>query len=559
MGRIESYQFELGDNIGAPDAVFDEVFLKSCFIDLPGAEKLYDTSNPFSIILARTGCGKTALLERAKASFDNVVQVSPEAISFNYISNSSSIKFFEKIGVSVEPFYKLLWQHVIIIELIRQRFNIKERGDLESLRYRILNYFRSDAEKEALEYFQEWAGDFWESAEYKPEEVVTKIDQQLKAGLGADFASLSAELSAADAHQKEWSGRIIQKAHEAVMNNAQLAKLTRLLAVLNREVFNDPSQKFIVLIDDLDEGWVTDNNLRFKLIRALIETVKTMRTLQNVKVLVALRTDLRDTVFRETTSTGFQLEKYKSLFFELRWSRQDLEKLVERRIDAEFSAKYTKDAITSKDLFSVEKVDGGKKPVEYILERTLNRPREAIVFLNACIAKALGKSKIDRAIIRAAEREYSRERFQSLYEEWGLEHPLILEQASILRDLEVPFCLNDLTNDYLRNHLEDLATSQDTDKLESDPIMRRFLHNYNSQTSNSKEASIIDACRRELVCMFYKVGLVGIKPYRSPREWSFIDSPTIQMHEIDTGSSIDIHIAFDLALRLQRKGSRKES
>jgi hypothetical protein len=50
-------------------------------------------------------------------------------------------------------------------------------------------------------------------------------------------------------------------------------------------------KQFHILIDKLDEHWV-DVSIRFKLIRSLIESLKSFRRITNLKILVALRSDV---------------------------------------------------------------------------------------------------------------------------------------------------------------------------------------------------------------------------------------------------------------------------
>src|SRR5260370_35073153 len=54
-----------------------------------------------------------------------------------------------------------------------------------------------------------------------------------------------------------------------------------------------------ILIDKLDEHWV-DVSIRFKLIRSLIESLKSFRRISNLKILVALRSDVLERGVQET-------------------------------------------------------------------------------------------------------------------------------------------------------------------------------------------------------------------------------------------------------------------
>lgn len=57
-------------------------------------------------------------------------------------------------------------------------------------------------------------------------------------------------------------------------------------------------------------------------------------------------------------------------------------------------------------------------PFLYILERTLMRPRDAILYLNLCVREATGGEKISWGNIHTAEKTYSDERLLALRDEW---------------------------------------------------------------------------------------------------------------------------------------------
>jgi hypothetical protein len=56
--------------------------------------------------------------------------------------------------------------------------------------------------------------------------------------------------------------------------------------------------------------------------------------------------------------------------------------------------------------------------LEYILGRTLLRPRDAIAFIKECLASANKRERLTWPIIHKAEREYSQNRLLALRDEW---------------------------------------------------------------------------------------------------------------------------------------------
>ena len=115
-------------------------------------------------------------------------------------------------------------------------------------------------------------------------------------------------------------------------------------------VLDDRQKQYYVLVDSLDENWV-EERLRYKLIMALILTAREFMKVANAKLVIALRRDLIDRVFRLCRDSGFQQEKYQSLYLPLTWTRSEILELLDRRINHLVSRRYTKKKVTHKDLF----------------------------------------------------------------------------------------------------------------------------------------------------------------------------------------------------------------
>jgi hypothetical protein len=80
--------------IGALDAETDERLLSTCYVDNGCLEAVRDIHNPQSIIIGRTGAGKSATLIRLAQVEQNVVLVEPLELAFKHIENSAVISFF---------------------------------------------------------------------------------------------------------------------------------------------------------------------------------------------------------------------------------------------------------------------------------------------------------------------------------------------------------------------------------------------------------------------------------------------------------------------------------
>src|SRR6266508_4501487 len=87
----------------------------------------------------------------------------------------------------------------------------------------------------------------------------------------------------------------------------------------------------------------------------------------------------------------------------------------------------------------------GGNPMDYILERTLLRPRDVIAFLNECLIGAAGKSRLNWKDIAAAEGRYSQNRLLGLRDEWKTNYPGIDLAFNLFRGAPAEMSQDDLT------------------------------------------------------------------------------------------------------------------
>ena len=99
------FVFRKHDKIGAADAIEDSKFLHQSFVDKGELEILCDLDRSESIVLGRTGTGKTALLEKLSATEDRVIKIAPESLALSYVANSNVLGFFRAAGVDLDLFW----------------------------------------------------------------------------------------------------------------------------------------------------------------------------------------------------------------------------------------------------------------------------------------------------------------------------------------------------------------------------------------------------------------------------------------------------------------------
>ncbi len=184
------FLFKKLDTIGNLNAESDGQFLFPCFVDNGELEILRNCDDERGIVLGRTGAGKTALLKMLQKKEERVILLDPHDLALSYISNSTVIRFFEALNIRMDAFYKLLWKHVLLVELIKRCLDLKSELDNLSLIDYIRMRFKKRAYKEAFDYLTTWGDTFWENTEERIKEITKKVETDLKASADVSIQDL---------------------------------------------------------------------------------------------------------------------------------------------------------------------------------------------------------------------------------------------------------------------------------------------------------------------------------------------------------------------------------
>ncbi len=376
-------------------------------------------------------------------------------------------------------------------------------------------------------------------------EFTTKLESDLKGQLGGKFSGVSLEAEMADKLTEEQKQEVIHKGQK-VVNDVQIRDLAEVVKLLAEDAFIDPQERFYITIDRLDENWA-DEKIRYKLIRALIETIRTFGQIKTVKIVIALRTDLLERVCFLTRDAGFQEEKYESLYLPIRWSKDNLRAVLDRRVEALIREQYTTRPVRLPDILTWKL--GEKSGTDYILERTFMRPRDAILFLNKCLEKAEGKAMLALKDVRAAEGEYSAKRLSSLQDEWGVQFPNVVSYTRILEKKQIHFKMRTISRDEMDNFV--LGLCADSNCL-NDPIYLEAQKYIDGKRT-------LNSFNNFMFRILYKLGVVGVKTdSHTPTRWSYLDVAILPEGEVKPTSSIYIHPAFwrALGINVESLGSK---
>ena len=543
------FRFRKTDTIGTASAEDDAEFLRTCFVETEDYDVLKNTTDIRQIVLGRTGSGKSAMFERLKQEYhDRVISIEPDHLALTYVSNSSVIGYFSNLGVNLDPFYKLLWRHVFTVEVLRTHFEAQASreggGFWRLLSERFRDSTRRDKNaRQAVEYLQQWGEKFWLETEYRVKEITGKLEKDLTDSLSTSAKTpfLNASISAGENTRlsEEEKTEVISRA-QRVVSEAQIQDLGSVLDVLER-VLSDKQKRYYVLIDRLDENWVEDK-LRYRLIMALIDSVKELSKVSNIKIMIAIRRDLIDRVFRlvRETGAGFQEEKYQSLYLPLHWSPTKIIEILDKRVGALVARRYQKGRPVKHADVLPEKIN--KKPIAQFITERARRPRDVIVFFNKCIEEAEGKARLSVDTLRRAEGEYSRQRLRALGDEWHGDYPELLGFVGILKKRPEIFSLSTVTPDEITEVCLDAAVQQPEGSGELTELSRRA----------ADQLLDLEGFKRELFMVFYRIGLVGLK-LEAFESASWVDElgQGVSPSEIDDATRVEVHTTYRRALGIR--------
>lgn len=518
--------------IGAYDADEDDDFLFDGFVELPQFESIFDIRSPKWLVLGRTGTGKTALVRYIERNFEGTLRIDPKRIALDHIANSDIISFFEELGLELHLFYELLWKHVLCVALIKQMYAINSEEQEISWFDRIRAQFGADRGKvECFEYLREWGKSFWVDTDVQIREITAKFEEQLKAGAQVGIPGFKFTPEYSSKLEEGYKEDILYRARR-VVNDIQIGKLNRVLDVLEENISRNKQKKYFICVDNLDDRWVSER-IQFKLIRALIEAAKSFRRIRQLKVIIVMRSDFYERALSETSSIGFQKEKYDTYIINIRWSATDLKDFIDKRLNILYKNRYTRQNVHFHDIFSKE--TRGIPTERYLIERTLQRPRDVIAFINQCFSSAEGQVIIGPKVIQAAEQQYSRRRLEALISEWQSIHPELDILLSFLeaqghkislnkiavKEIIEGICIEILSHDY--QYSDDLIK-----------LCKRYM--------DAQNISLVVQIGSEIMSILYKVGAISMKvSAQQPFQSSTDGDPVIPRAQITMEAEVRVH------------------
>lgn len=531
--------------IGHLDAESDHKFLSECYVDKKSMDLLINAGDSEALILGRTGAGKTASLLKIKEKVDSERSkiINLEEIFLKYIDNSNIIKFLSDLNINLELFYKYLWRHILTIELLKLKYpKINDKNKFSQLIQELRNLIRRTEEKSALHYLEQWSDKYWIESVENIEEIVKKFTKDVKAGFDASLFESKITAEAAKNITEDQKSQIENRVRN-IVSDLQITELSKVISLLNEHIFTDNKKPYYILMDRLDENWVSID-VKYSLIKSLIEEIKYFRNINNVKILVSLRLDLYQLTLDKVSSHGFQEEKLSSYIYKLNWTDKELKEIVDKRINFLFKHQYSNNMdITFEDIFPSTVNNRNRDPWQYLITRTFWRPRDILQFINYCLEQAVDKSCIEWGSIHKAEKEYSKNRLKNLNEEWQDIYESLKYTAYLISNCDEVLSIDGfkamVSDDALINIYPLLKKENITDSV--------ALVVYEYIDHNGSKEDIIT----ELIGCFYRIGIIGVSDmYPDSFDWSFRNMSHKTSFECSRTSYIKIHKMFHQALRI---------
>lgn len=408
-------------NIGAEQAEADPL-LEAAFYESSVYAATADRTDRHCFIIGRTGSGKSAILTRLEETEgDHVIRIDPEDLSLPYILDLGVIRYLSDLNVHMDPLFIALWKHIFLVELLRHRYQVDSPEKKHNVFTTLMERVRRDPSKQAaLEYLDEFGESFWCETDVRVREITTKFERRIglttqgQATLPGIPADASAGASAGTITSASSRSEEAER-YQRIVNETQLPRLNKMIAVLDDEVLDSPYNFTYIVIDDLDKDWV-DDQLANDLIRCLFRAALDLLKVRNLKIIVALRTNIFEHL-NFGARTGGQEEKFRSLAVHMRWLPVELRGLADHRARVAAENAGLGDVSGIRDLLPPKTKKRGD-PFEYLLDRTLMRPRDVIAFVNECLRDAAGKNRLAWSDIAEAELRYSKNRLLALRDEW---------------------------------------------------------------------------------------------------------------------------------------------
>ena len=383
-------------SLGAPAAERDmERGLEHYFVESDAFRRVL--SGETTVVLGNRGAGKSAIFQmlarRCRAKGVRVIELAPDDYSYEMLRRTMQSE--EEGSWAKYGAYAAAWKYTLLILIMKDlcRRQVRSKNASEAA---IRKYVREHHHRPEM-------GTLWALASY------LKRLEGFKVG--------------------KYEAQVKVKELERLY---KLDEIRYLVPHLQKAL---EDQKIVVIIDELDKGWDSSEDAQ-AFIAGLFQACVSLNSLSpHLRAYISLRQELYD----NTPSLYEDAQKYRDLIETISWTEDDLRSLIARRL--RYSVPRLADASDTRcwrTLFASTLPAETSNSFRYIVDRTLHRPREMILFCAQSLQTAGQRGAplpMDKATILAAEVEYSRGRTHDVAAEQRFQYPDLLSIFETFRGM----------------------------------------------------------------------------------------------------------------------------
>ena len=389
---------------GSDDAEFDEKngFLRQVFLKTSIYNRVIKSQR--ELVIGRKGAGKSAICIMLKNALNNE-NINTLIITPKFLS-PAKIEQSKNTSIDQDELFLMLWKYTLLVSVGRKIYD-----DSENLKAKSKKHIRS-----ALQMIRSFLVENDEIEKTFLEKISGKTNIFSKFTVKAFGIEGSAETRQLQA-QKDFSTEL-----EKFESN--LEKVIKELRFAN----------FVVLIDKVDDIWNQTKDSEFMIV-GLIKAVHELNILlKGVHFILFLRSDIYDAIFKFNDS-----DKLHSVEERITWTREDLKHLVSTRGKISLNLDLTSVDGIWNTIF--EKQIGNTSSFDYMIDKTLFRPRDIIQYCNEALSNAQNNNhrRIEADDIFSAEKQYSFWKLKDLVSECAVQYPFLEDLLKIFQGFKDNF------------------------------------------------------------------------------------------------------------------------
>lgn len=414
-------------NFGAPAAERDMNYgLMEYFYETSSYRRML--SGQKTVLLGNRGSGKSAIFKILAKNLKNqgniIIEILPEDYSYEILGEVLAKE--SKGNWAKQGAYSAAWKYVIYI-LAMKRLTASYPSLVKSNSRSIYNYLRDN---------------------HKGNHHLSKLDiliSYLKRIEGIKIGQYEAGI----------------KVHKL----QELYKLEEINSLIPELESICSKRKIVFFIDELDRGWDSSEDAK-AFISGLFQAALSINQITpSIRVLISLRKELYDNI----PALYEDAQKVWDLFEVIEWDEPSLKKMIVKRIRKSLSLDVSiEDDEVWNSLYAETLAYRKNKSFNYLIDRTLYRPREIIQFCTE-IKNSINENTqipIDYEVISTAEYKYSEYRTKDIAAEYRFQYPGLLSIFEGFRGRSYNFNRDELEYLCIELILQEIPTSHEVTWLD---------------------------------------------------------------------------------------------